>query len=146
MTSSVNQIDDVHLCNQASRDYAALLLVVLTFLLCHSFRWVLSVMVMITNIVYRLMAKLYQVVILDDYLEETRVSLCTLAGRYPIPALWFCMADLNSVLIVTNSSLNFYIYCLMGKRFRAELLSFIRSLRVRVRLLRSSRTHASVMV
>ena len=119
----MNKINYVHLCNQASRDYAALLLVVLTFLLCHSFRWVLSVMVMITNIVYRFMAKLYQVVILDDYLEETRVSLCTLDGRYPIPALWFCVADLNSVLIVTNSSINFYIYCVMGNWFRAELLS-----------------------
>jgi hypothetical protein len=106
-------------------------------------------MVMMNNIVvvYRLMAKLYQVVILEEYLEETRVSLCTPQdGRYPIPALWFCVADLNSVLNVTNSSLNFYIYCVMGKRFRAELLSFIRSLRVRVRFLRSSRTHALVMV
>ena len=105
-------------------------------------------MVMMNNIVivYRLMAKLYQVVILDEYLDETRVSLCTQAGRYPIPALWFCVADLNSVLIVTNSSLNFYIYCVMGKRFRAELLSFIRYLRLRVRLPRSNRTHASAMV
>ena len=69
---------------------------VLTFLLCHSFRWVHSVMVMITNILYRFVAKLYQVVILDEYLDETRVSLCTQADRYPVPALWFCVADLNT--------------------------------------------------
>ena len=103
-------------------------------------------MVMITDIVYRVMAKLYQVMILDEYLEETRVSLCTQAGRYPIPALWFCVADLNSALIVTNSSLNFYIYCVMGKRFRAELKAYIRYLRVRVKLTRSSKTQDSALV
>ena len=121
-------------------------MVVLTFLLCHSLRWVHSIMVMITNILYRFVAKLYQVVILDEYQDEARVSLCTQAGRYPIPALWFCVADINSVLIVTNSSLNFYIYCVMGKRFRAELLAYIRYLRDGVRLTRSGRTQDSVLV
>ena len=121
-------------------------MVVLTFLLCHSFRLVHSTMVMITDILYRFVAKLYQVVILDEYLDETRVSLCTQAGRYPIPPLWFCVADINSVLIVLNSSLNFYIYCLMGKRFRAELKAYIRYLRVRVKLTRLSKTQDSVLV
>ena len=101
-------------------------MVVLTFLLCHSLRWVHSAMVMITNILYRFVAKLYQVVILDEYLDEARVSLCTQAGRYPIPALWFCVDDLSHVLILLNSSLNFYIYCVVGKKFRTELSSFLR--------------------
>ena len=75
-------------------------------------------MVMIMKILYRFVAKLYQVAILDEYLDETRVSLCTQAGRHPIPALWFCVADISSVLIVINSSLNFYIYCFMGRSLK----------------------------
>eukprot|EP00092_Neocalanus_flemingeri_P041970 GFUD01045715.1.p1 GENE.GFUD01045715.1~~GFUD01045715.1.p1 ORF type:complete len:266 (+),score=78.40 GFUD01045715.1:95-892(+) len=102
---------------QASADHATLLMVVLTFLLCHSLRFV---------------AKLYQVIILDEYLDEKRVAICTHAGRHPIPALWFCVANLNHVLMVLNSSLNFYIYCVVGKRFRVELFSFLRSAFVKV--------------
>jgi hypothetical protein len=47
--------------------------------------------------------------------------VCAEAGRHPIPGFWFCIADLNHVLIVLNSCLNFYIYCLVGKRFRADV-------------------------
>ena len=49
-------------------------MVVLTFLLCHSLRWVLMYMMMkkITLCIPRLVAKVYQVVILDDYLDEAR--------------------------------------------------------------------------
>ena len=48
--------------------------------------------------------------------------MCSQAGRHPIPGFWYCVADINHVLIVLNSSLNCYIYCLVGKRFRAELV------------------------
>ena len=68
----------------------------------------------------------------DLIVPNCRVSDCTLAGKYPVPAPWFCVADLNNVLIVLNSSLNFYIYCLAGKRFRAELRFYMRSLVVRL--------------
>ena len=53
--------------------------------------------------------------------------MCIMADRHPIPALWFCLNDLNHVLIVLNSSLNFYIYCVVGKRFRDELISYLTS-------------------
>ena len=49
------------------------------------------------------------------------MTLCSKADRHPVPAIWFRMDDLNHVLIVLNSSLNFYIYCVVGKRFRTEL-------------------------
>ena len=55
-----------------------------------------------------------------------RVSLCLQSGLHPIPALWFCVDDLSNVLILLNSSLNFYIYCVVGKKFRTELSSFLR--------------------
>ena len=58
----------------------------------------------------------------------SRVSLCIQSGHHPIPAIWFCVDGLNHVLMVLNSSLNFFIYCLVGKKFRSELFSFLRSL------------------
>ena len=58
----------------------------------------------------------------------SRVSLCIQSGHHPIPAIWFCVDGLNHVLMVLNSSLNFFIYCLVGKKFRTELCSFFRSL------------------
>ena len=61
----------------------------------------------------------------------SRVYLCIQSGYHPIPAIWFCVDGLNQVLIVLNSSLNFYIYCLVGKRFRTELYSLLRSLFLR---------------
>ena len=47
--------------------------------------------------------------------------MCIQAGRHPIPAIWFCVDSLNHALIVLNSSLNFFIYCMVGSKFRAEL-------------------------
>ena len=57
---------------------------------------------------------------------SSRVSFCIQSGLHPIPAFWFCVDDLSHVLILLNSSLNFYIYCVVGKKFRTELSSFIR--------------------
>ena len=74
------------------------------------------------------------------------MSACTQAGRYPVPAFWFCVADLNNVFIVLNSSLNFYIYCFVGKRFRAELKFYLRSLFVRFWEPGSVRAHGAVEV
>ena len=59
-------------CLQPTRDHAALLVVVLTFLLCHSLRLVHTDMEGMTMYLCRFVAKLYQVIILDEYLEERR--------------------------------------------------------------------------
>ena len=70
-----------------------------------------------------------------------------MADRHPIPALWFCLNDLNHVLIVLNSSLNFYIYCVVGKRFRDELFHYLRYCIGKVRSLVTGRsTMAGVRV
>ena len=47
-------------------------MVVLTFLLCHSLRYVFTELMIITRFIIRLAAKIYQVVILDEYLDEER--------------------------------------------------------------------------
>ena len=45
-----------------------------------------------------------------------------------MPVAFYVMLSLSHLLLVVNSSINFLIYCCVGKSFRAELKAIMKSL------------------
>ena len=45
----------------------------------------------------------------------------TLYFRFSVPVAFYLMQSASNLLLVVNSSINFIIYCCVGKRFRAKL-------------------------
>ena len=41
--------------------------------------------------------------------------------RFHVPVVMYVLLSLHNLLLVVNSSINFIIYCCVGKRFRQEL-------------------------
>ena len=42
-------------------------------------------------------------------------------SRFHVPVAFYVMMSAGNLLLVVNSSINFVVYCLVGRRFRAEL-------------------------
>ena len=50
-----------------------------------------------------------------------RKSLFYFNYRFHVPVVMYVLLSLHNLLLVVNSSVNFIIYCCVGKRFRQEL-------------------------
>ena len=93
--------------NEKKSTAKILLTVVLMFLLCH---------------VFRLGFNIY--FIINPYMEE-QANYCYSIKRFPYPRFWYLMEYLQQLLLVLNSSINFFIYCCVGKDFRLELKNML---------------------
>ena len=82
-----------------------LITIVLTFLSCHTFRFVM---------------KAYEVT-QPSHSTREHYSFCLQQQRYHVPVILYIFLSLQHLLLVVNSSVNFIIYCCVGKRFRKEL-------------------------
>lgn len=80
-----------------------LISIVLVFLLCHSLKLYLA---------------FYKIHILN------KTVYCNSIGQPPSHPSWLLTINtINHLMLISNSSANFIIYCFMGKRFRKSLLS-----------------------
>lgn len=96
------------------REKSALILVsiVLIFLFCHTFRLVIQA---------------YEVTHPSHSTAEHH-DFCSQRGRFHVPVAFYVMLSASHLLLVVNSSINFLVYCCVGKSFRAELKNIIGSL------------------
>jgi hypothetical protein len=58
-------------------------------------------------------------------------TYCARIGRYSVPVSFFLLLTANDFFLVFNSSVNFVIYCCVGKEFRYRVIRlFLRRKRV----------------
>lgn len=50
---------------------------------------------------------------------------CAELGRFHIPVVFYILVSIHHVFLVLNSSINFIIYCCVGKDFRGKLCSLL---------------------
>eukprot|EP00095_Tigriopus_kingsejongensis_P000943 maker-scaffold360_size197209-snap-gene-0.39 protein:Tk00943 transcript:maker-scaffold360_size197209-snap-gene-0.39-mRNA-1 annotation:"fmrfamide receptor-like isoform x1" len=93
------------------REKSALILVsiVLIFLFCHTFRLVIQA---------------YEVTHPSHSTAEHH-DFCSQRGRFHVPVAFYVMLSASHLLLVVNSSINFLVYCCVGKTFREELKNII---------------------
>ncbi len=53
-----------------------------------------------------------------------RMCVC----RFHVPVAFYVMLSASHLLLVVNSSINVLIYCAVGKSFRTELKSLLKSM------------------
>ena len=80
--------------------------VVIVFVICNSLRVILNI---------------YDSAVVEDIIECEKQKM----GRYP-PAWVLCTISVSHLLLMLNSSVNFLVYCVAGKRFRSILAKKIR--------------------
>lgn len=80
--------------------------VVIVFVICNSLRVILNI---------------YDFAVVKDIIECEKQKM----GRYP-PAWILCTISVSHLLLMVNSSVNFLVYCVAGKRFRSILARKIR--------------------
>ncbi|XP_023325320.1 uncharacterized protein LOC111699021, partial [Eurytemora carolleeae] len=88
------------------RSNLILLAIVLLFIFSHSFR---------------ILFKAIELTFIDNHVSLEVFNFCYEKGRYIIPPAWLCLSHVNHLFLVLNSALNFFLYCLVGRRFRQEL-------------------------
>ena len=81
--------------------------VVIVFVICNSLRVILNI---------------YDSSVVEDIIECEKKKM----GRYP-PAWILCTISVSHFLLMVNSSVNFLVYCVAGKRFRSILARKIRN-------------------
>ena len=81
--------------------------VVIVFVICNSLRVILNI---------------YDSSVVDKIIECEKKKM----GRYP-PAWILCTISVSHLLLMVNSSVNFLVYCVAGKRFRSILARKIRN-------------------
>ncbi|XP_040579060.1 G-protein coupled receptor daf-37 isoform X1 [Lepeophtheirus salmonis] len=104
-------------CNSSSthfrkrREKSAMILmsIVLTFLFCHTFR---------------LVKQAYEVTHPSHSTPEHH-AYCENEGRIHVPVAFYVMLSASNLLLVVNSSMNFIIYCCVGRTFREELKNIV---------------------
>ena len=101
-----------HFQKRREKSARILITIVLTFLFCHTFRFVI---------------KAYEVTHPSHSTYEHHVY-CLHHQKLHIPVILHVMLSLSHFLLVVNSSVNFIIYCCVGKRFRKELKEIVYSL------------------
>ena len=96
------------LSNYQSNDNLAPILfgVVIVFVICNSLRVILNI---------------YDSAVVEDIIECEKQKM----GRFP-PAWILCTISVSHLLLMVNSSVNFLVYCVAGKRFRSILAKKIR--------------------
>ncbi len=82
-----------------------LVLIVLIFIVCHS---------------YRLSLRVYEFSHPESQTRE-HFERCYKLGRFHIPVVFYVLVSIHHVFLVLNSSINFIIYCCVGKDFREKL-------------------------
>merc|ERR1712098_647785 len=91
--------------NRKEKSTRVLVAIILVFVTCHIFR--LSIQA------YKILSPTHGLE--DHYLE------CHEMKRLHVPGFVLIAGSVNHLLLVTNSSLNFLIYCCMASRFRSAL-------------------------
>ena len=95
--------------NNSSANLAPILFsVVLVFVICNSLRVILNI---------------YDSAVVEEIIECEKSNI----GRYP-PAWIMCTISVSHLLLMANSSVNFLVYCVAGKRFRSTLARKTRNL------------------
>lgn len=84
--------------------------IVLVFFVCHVFRLVLQ----------------FDAVVHPSILGGQHFEYCMNRGRFPSPVAVWIMTSFNNVFLVLNSSINFVVYCLVGRSFRMTLIDLFR--------------------
>lgn len=102
----------IHFQKRREKSARVLITIVLTFLFCHTFRFVI---------------KAYEVTHPSHSTAEHHL-FCHNQERYHVPVVLYVMLSLHHLLLVVNSSINFIIYCCVGERFRQELKVMLSSL------------------
>ena len=82
-----------------------LVLIVVFFVLCHC---------------YRLALKFYEFANPEANTAEHHAQ-CDAVGRFHIPVYFYIMVYMHHLILALNSSVNFIIYCCVGKDFRNRL-------------------------
>ena len=95
--------------NRSSANLAPILFsVVIVFVICNSLRVILNI---------------YDSAVVEEIIECEKSNI----GRYP-PAWIMCTISVSHLLLMANSSVNFLVYCVAGKRFRSTLARKTRNL------------------
>ena len=88
---------------------AILVAIILVFLVCH---------------IHRLVFRIYEMALPEKSVFE-HYTYCNERGRYHVPvAIYFLTHSLHLFLVI-NSSINFVIYCFMGRQFRKKLMNLL---------------------
>lgn len=101
--------NEKHFKKKRAKSTALLIAIVLIFAFCH---------------VYRLCLQSIQIY-LSPQLAEDQFRYCQKLGRHYAPIVIQILLIVNHVFIVINSSINFIVYCLVGREFKAELMSVL---------------------
>ena len=95
--------------NSGSANLAPILFsVVIVFVICNSLRVILNI---------------YDSAVVEEIIECEKSNM----GRYS-PAWIMCTISVSHLLLMANSSVNFLVYCVAGKRFRSTLARKTRTL------------------
>lgn len=84
--------------------------IVLVFLVCHVFRLVIQL----------------DAVVHPSILGGRHNEYCLERGYFPSPVAVWILTSFNNFFLVFNSSINFVVYCLMGRSFRNTLVDMFR--------------------
>ena len=60
------------------------------------------------------------------FLGDAHAEYCTERGQLNSPFYVWILTSFNNFFLVLNSSINFVVYCFVGRRFRNTLISFFR--------------------
>ena len=99
-----------HFQKRREKSARILITIVLTFLFCHTFRFVI---------------KVYEVTHPSHSTVEHHIFCEMENKKFHVPVILLILQSLSHFLLVVNSSINFIIYCCVGKRFRAELKELV---------------------
>ena len=95
-----------HLRRGREKSTVILVSIVLIFIVCHT---------------YRLSLRLYELSYpQNNTLEHYRH--CRQSGLYHIPVAFYVLVNFHHLFLVINSSVNFIIYCCVGKEFRSRMV------------------------
>ena len=107
---SLNNTSNKPTSSNSERSTKLLVGIVLVFFVCHCFRLVLQ----------------FDAVVHPSILGGQHFEYCMNRGRFPSPFIVWIMTSFNNVFLVLNSSINFVVYCLMGRSFRNTLIDLFR--------------------
>ena len=106
---------------------AILVAIILVFLICH---------------IHRLAFRIYEMALPEKALFE-HYKYCNSLGRYHVPVAIYFLTHTHHLFLVINSSINFVIYCFMGRQFRKKLKKIVKNLWKSVKNLKHHLRHQS---
>ena len=65
-------------------------------------------------------------IVLFLFLGDAHAEYCTERGQLNSPFYVWILTSFNNFFLVLNSSINFVVYCFVGRRFRNTLISLFR--------------------